>query len=71
MVGRQQARNKQLQYISLKAVIMCFAKEGSHDVFHILSFNIKISNEIESKEFHLFVLIVQYICMFGLVVSLG
>ncbi len=62
MGGRQEVRKKQLQYVSLKASIMCFAKECSHDVFCILSFNIKIFNET-NKKIHLSVLIVQHIHM--------
>ncbi len=41
MDGRQQLRNKQPHRVSLTATVMCFDKEGSHDVFRILSFNIK------------------------------
>ncbi len=60
----QQVRNTQVQCVSLKLAIMCFANEGIPDVFHILSYNSKTLKWNKILQNPSFVLLVQYMLMF-------
>ncbi len=48
--------------------MICFVNEGSHNVFHILDFNIEILKRNRLKRISPFVLIMQYIQYIGMLV---